>query len=142
MELWFLYGIVAAVLIASRDLFTKHFMKKYTACEHLLYYYVLCGIFISVFCLYKKYHQKEAVRMIDKQDIWKYMVVALFTVIVIAPCEVLSMKHCKTPGQSKSVINLNTLFVFVLGMIFLHNKFSFRTLIGIIFTIVGIYFVM
>ena len=80
--------------------------------------------------------------MIDKQDIWKYMVVALFTVIVIAPCEVLSMKHCKTPGQSKSVINLNTLFVFVLGMIFLHNKFSFRTLIGIIFTIVGIYFVM
>ena len=142
MELWFIYGLVAAVLIASRDVFTKHFMKKYTACEHLLYYYVLCGIFISIFCLYKKYYQKETVKMIETQDLWKYMLVALFTVIIIAPCEVLSMKHCKTPGQSKSVINLNTMFVFFLGMIFLHDKFSLKTLFGIILTIVGIYFVM
>ena len=142
MEKWFMYGFVAAVLIASRDIFTKHFSKKYTTCEHLLYYYVLCGVFMVVYCLYKKYYRKESVRMMDKDDWWKYILLALVTVIVISPCEVLSLKHCKTPGQSKSVINLNTIFVFFLGMIFLKDKFSLKTLFGITLTIIGIYFVM
>jgi len=142
MEKWFMYGFVAAVLIASRDIFTKHFSKKYTTCEHLLYYYVLCGVFMVVYCLYKKYYRKESVRMMDKDDWWKYILLALVTVIVLSPCEVLSLKHCKTPGQSKSVINLNTIFVFFLGMIFLKDKFSLKTLFGITLTIIGIYFVM
>ena len=142
MEKWFMYGFVAAVLIASRDIFTKHFSKKYTTCEHLLYYYVLCGVFMLTYCLYKKYYRKESVRMMDKDDWWKYILLALVTVIVISPCEVLSLKHCKTPGQSKSVINLNTIFVFFLGMIFLKDKFSLKTLFGITLTIIGIYFVM
>lgn len=142
MESWVIYGLVAALLIASRDLFTKHFMNKYSACEHLLYYYVLCGVFISIYCIYKRYHRGESVRMIESRDIWKYVAIAILTVSVIAPCEVLSMKHCKTPGQSKSIINLNTIFVFFLGIIFLKDEFSLRTLSGIVLTMVGIYFVM
>ena len=80
--------------------------------------------------------------MIDTKDIWKYVLATGITVAVIAPCEVLSLKYCKTPGQSKSIINLNTLFVFVLGIIFFNDKFSMRTLLGIMLTIIGIYLVM
>ena len=39
MELWFIYGIIAAILIATRDTFTKLFTSKYSMTEHLLYYY-------------------------------------------------------------------------------------------------------
>lgn len=142
MERWFMYGLVAALFIASRDIFTKHFSKKYTTCEHLLYYYVLCGVFMVTYCFYKRYYRKETIKMIETEDIWKYVVVTLFTVAIIAPCEVLSLKHCKTPGQSKSVINLNTIFVFFLGMLFLKDKFSLKSLFGIGLTMTGIYFVM
>lgn len=142
MERWILYGLIAAIFIASRDIFTKHFSSKYSTCEHLLYYYVLCGAFMLAYCLYKKYYRNETVKMIEPQDIWKYVAVTLFTVAIIAPCEVLSLRHGKTPGQSKSIINLNTLFVFFLGMIFLRDKFSLKSLLGIGLTVIGIYFVM
>ena len=95
-----------------------------------------------VYCFYKKYYRNESVKMIETEDIWKYVAVTLFTVAIIAPCEVLSLKHCKTPGQSKSVINLNTLFVFFLGIMFLRDKFSLKTLLGIGLTMTGIYIVM
>ena len=40
MEQWIIYGLIAAVLIAGRDIFTKKFSTKYSAIEHLLYYYI------------------------------------------------------------------------------------------------------
>ena len=95
-----------------------------------------------MYCAYKHHYLNQPVRMIDTEDIWKYVLITGLTVAVIAPCEVLSLKHCKTPGQSKSIINLNTLFVFFLGMIFLHDKFSLTKLFGIGLTILGIYFVL
>ena len=54
MEAWLLYGLIAAIFIGSRDVFTKHFSTKYTTTEHLIYYYVLCGICIAIYTLYKK----------------------------------------------------------------------------------------
>ena len=142
MESWMLYGVIAAIFIASRDIFTKHFSTKYSTCEHLLYYYVLCGVFMILYCAYKHTYLKQSVTMIHTEDIWKYVLITGLTVAVIAPCEVLSLKYCKTPGQSKSIINLNTLFVFFLGMIFLRDSFSLRKLFGIGLTIIGVYFVM
>jgi uncharacterized membrane protein len=143
MESWILYGLVAAFFIACRDMFTKHFTKKYTTTEHLLYYYLLCGVFIGIFALYKHLHNKEErVRCIDTSDIWKYALFALLSIAIISPCEVLSLKHCKNPGQSKSIINLSTLFVFILAVIFLQQTFSMKQLIGVILTICGVYLVV
>jgi drug/metabolite transporter (DMT)-like permease len=142
MEQWLLYGLIAAVLIACRDLFTRNFMKKYSATEHLLYYYVLCGIFIVLYALYKHKFTTENIRCIEFDDLWKYMIVAVATIIIISPCEVLSLKHCTNPGQSKAIINLNTLVVFFLAVLFFKEKFSLRTLLGIILTVTGVYFVI
>ena len=51
MESWIIYGLIAAFLIAARDVFTKSFTSKYTITEHLLHYYVLCGVFIAIFAM-------------------------------------------------------------------------------------------
>jgi len=142
MESWILYGLVAAVLIACRDIFTKHFMHKYTSTEHLLYYYILCGVFIVGYALYKHNFTSENVRCIDWDDLWKYVLIAILTIIVISPCEVLSLKHCQNPGQSKAIINLNTLVVFFLGIVVLKDQFSLKKLGGILLTLIGIYFVI
>ena len=143
MELWFIYGIIAAVLIATRDTFTKVFTSKYSMTEHLLYYYILCGIFISIFALYKKYFMKERVRMIQREDLWKYILSAAMSAIIISPCQLLSLKYCKNPGQSKAIVNLNTIFLFLMSIYFIKSaEFTKKTFLGISFTTIGIYFIM
>lgn len=143
MELWFIYGIIAAVLIATRDTFTKLFTNKYSMTEHLLYYYILCGIFISIFAIYKKYFVKEKVRMIQKEDLWKYILIGGISAIIISPCQLLSLKHCKNPGQSKAIVNLNTIFLFFMSIYFIQSaEFTKKTFLGILLTTLGIYFIM
>lgn len=143
MELWFIYGIIAAVLIATRDTFTKLFTNKYSMTEHLLYYYILCGIFISIFAIYKKYFVKEKVRMIQKEDLWKYILIGGISAIIISPCQLLSLKHCKNPGQSKAIVNLNTIFLFFMSIYFIQSaEFTKKTFFGILLTTLGIYFIM
>jgi len=143
MEKWFIYGIIAAVLIASRDTFTKHFTSKYSVTEHLLYYYILCGVFIGVFALYKHFVVKENIKMIESQDIWKYVLIAAMSAIIISPCQLLSLKHCKNPGQSKAIVNLNTVFLFFMSLYFIKSaEFTKQTFVGILLTTIGVYFII
>ena len=143
MENWFIYGIIAAVLIASRDTFTKLFTEKYSVTEHLLYYYILCGVFISLFALYKKFIVKENIRMIEKDDLWKYILIGAVSAIIISPCQLLSLKYCENPGQSKAIVNLNTLFLFFMSIFFIKSaKFTKKTFFGIFLTTMGVYFIM
>ena len=143
MEMWFVYGLIAAVLIAATDMFTRKFTDKYTITEHLLHYYFLCGIFIGLYAIYKKYVAKERVNLIHKDDLWKYGLVAAVSVIIISPCQVMSIRGSKNPGQAKAVVNLNTLFLFFMSMYFIKSeKITVKKIIGIIATVGGIYLIM
>lgn len=143
MDLWVIYGLIAAVLIASRDIFTKQFSKKYNTTEHLLYYYILCGFFIGIYAIYKKVILKERVNLIHQEDLWKYGIVAATSVIIISPCQVLSLKESPNPGKAKAIVNLNTLFLFFMSLYFIKSeKITLKKIIGIIATVGGIYLVM
>tara|TARA_Y100001970_G_C14005210_1_gene735484 strand:+ start:84 stop:515 length:432 start_codon:yes stop_codon:yes gene_type:complete len=143
MEAWIIYGITAAILLASRDLFTKNYTQKYTASEHLLYYYVLCGIIIAGYTCYRKFYMKENIKIIEKEDLWKYALVAGVTVIIIAPCEVLSIQKSKNPGVARALTNLNTLFLFIISIYFLKTeKLTIKKIIGILMTVGGIFLIM
>ena len=143
MEIWILYGAIAAILIAGRDFFTKGFMGKYSMTEHLLHYYMLTGFFVLLFALYKKYIEKETVKLIDKKDIWKYIVLALVSAVIISPCQVLSIKYCKDPSHATAIINLSSLFLFFISLYFIKSvNFSFTKLFGIILTVIGVYLII
>ena len=60
--------------------------------------------------------------------------------LIIEPCIFNSMKFCKNPGYAKSIINLNTLFVFVLAVFFLKAEFDKQKILGIILITSGAYF--
>ena len=143
MESWFVYAFVAAVLIAARDIFTKKFSKKYTAIEHLLYYYILCGFFIILLAIYKSRVQGEKIRFIESEDLWKYMGVAAVSAIIISPCQVLSLKECDNPGKSKAIVNLNGVIVFFMSLYLLKDvKFETKTFLGILLAAVGVYLII
>ena len=143
MQDWILYALIAAILIAGRDIFTKKFSKKYSPIEHLLYYYILCGFFIILLALYKSNIQGEKIRFIDFEDIWIYIIIAALSAIVISPCQILSLKNCDNPGKSKAIVNLNSVFVFIISLFLLKNvKFEKKTFIGILFAGIGVYLII
>ena len=142
METWIFYGLVAAFFIAGRDLFTKSFMKKYTITEHLVYYYTITGLFILFYAFVRNRYFNEEFKIIDKNDIWKYICIGAISAVIISPCQLLSLKECNNPGKSKAIVNLNTIFVFFMSLLFIKSeKFTIKILAGIIFSSVGIYLI-
>lgn len=143
MESWIFYAGVAAVLIAMRDIFTKKFTSKYSTIEHLLYYYLLCGFFIILLALYKSNVQGETIRFIEIQDILPYLVIAFASAIIISPSQFLSLKTCDNPGKSKAIVNMNSVFAFLLALYFIKGtKMTAKSVIGIILAAVGVYLVV
>ena len=143
MDTWIIYALVAALFIAIRSLFTVNFTKKYTVTEHLLHYYVICGIFIFIYAGYKKIYLKEKINMVETNDMWKYFIIAAISVIILEPCQILSMQNCKNPAQTSAILNLNTIFLFFMSLLYIKStEFSKEKLFGIILTSIGIYFVI
>ena len=143
MESWIFYAGVAAFLIAMRDIFTKRFTSKYSAIEHLLYYYILCGFFIILLALYKSKVQGEKIRLIELQDLWPYLVIAFASAIIISPCQFLSLKNCDNPGKSKAIVNMNSIIAFMLALYFIKGtKMTAKSVFGIILASIGVYLVV
>lgn len=143
MESWIFYAGVAAFLIAMRDIFTKKFTSKYSAIEHLLYYYILCGFFIILLALYKSKVQGEKIRFIELQDLLPYLVIAFASAVIISPCQFLSLKTCDNPGKSKAVVNMNSIIAFMLALYFIKGtKITAKSVFGIILASVGVYLVV
>jgi len=143
MELWIVYAFIAAILIAARDIFTKKFSTKYSAIEHLLYYYILCGIFIILLAIYKTKFQGEKIKFIDTEDIWKFAAIAAMSAIIISPCQILSLKYCDNPGKSKAIVNLNGIIVFLMSLYLLKDvKFEMKSLLGILLAAAGVYLIL
>lgn len=142
METWIFYGLIAAFFIATRDMFTKTFTKKYSITEHLLYYYTLTGFFVFMYAIIKKKYYNENIKMIEQDDIWKYALIGAISAIIIGPCQLISLKECGNPSKSKAIINLNTIFVFFMSLFLLKTeKFTPTVFMGIIFTCIGIYLI-
>lgn len=143
MESWIFYAGVAAFLIAMRDIFTKKFTSKYSAIEHLLYYYILCGFFIILLALYKSKVQGEKIRFIELQDLLPYLVIAFASAVIISPCQFLSLKTCDNPGKSKAIVNMNSIIAFILALYFIKGtKITAKSIFGIILAAFGVYLVV
>ena len=142
MESWIFYAAVAAFLIAMRDIFTKKLTNKYSAVEHLLYYYILCGFFIILLALYKSKVQGEKIKFIDTEDLWIYLVMAGVSAIIISPCQFLSLKDCDNPGKSKAIVNMNSVIAFFLAIYFIKGtKSEMKTIAGVILAALGVYLI-
>tara|TARA_Y100000590_G_scaffold462761_1_gene627731 strand:- start:85 stop:516 length:432 start_codon:yes stop_codon:yes gene_type:complete len=140
MEQWIMYGILAAFLIASRDFFTSKYTTKYTTTEHILYYYIFCAISISAYVCYRRINNNEKIKIIETEDLWKYILIATASVLVITPCEVMSIRSAKNPGKARALTSMNFVVLFFVSVYFMKSeKMTAKKLGGIILTILGIY---
>ena len=143
MEQWIMYGILAAFLLASRDFFTSNYTSKYSTTEHILYYYVFCAISISTYVCYRRINNNEKIKIIETEDLWKYILIAISTVLIITPCEVMSIRSAKNPGKARALTSMNFVVLFFVSVYFMKSeKMTAKKLGGIILTIFGIFMIV
>ena len=127
MQQWFLYALIAAVFIGVKDMMTKDLTNRSSYVEYI----IIANILVFAFTLVYIFTMKPKLKRPNLKDGLFIFLRLCIVFLIIEPCIFLALKHCNNPGYAKSIINLNTLIAFVLGIFILHNDFEIKNLIGI-----------
>jgi len=127
MQQWFLYALIAAVFIGVKDLMTKDLTNRYSYIEYI----IIANIFIFIVTMIYIFTMKPKLKKPNVKDGLFIFLRILIVLLIIEPCIFMALKHCDNPGYAKSIINLNTLVAFVLGLFILKNDFEVKNIIGI-----------
>ena len=127
MQQWFLYALIAAVFIGVKDMMTKNLTKKFSYIEYI----IIANIFIFIVTMIYIFTMKPKLKRPNVKDGLFIFLRILIVLLIIEPCIFMALKHCDNPGYAKSIINLNTLVAFVLGLFILRNDFEIKNVIGI-----------
>ena len=136
MEQWLIYGLIAAFFIAIRDVFSKDLINRYEYIEYIIY----ANIIIAIATIIYIYTNNVSLKMPQRNDIFIIIIRLIIIYMIIDPSIFYSMKYCDNPGYAKSIINLNTLFVSILAIIFLNVKIDRRKILGIFLILSGSYY--
>lgn len=138
MEGWIFYALIAAVFISVRDIISNGLVKRMNYTNYVIIANIIVFIGTILYLCISDYK-------IEKPNIKDMGIIVLRLIIVfliIEPSIFRSLKEAKNPGYAKSIINLNTLFVFALALIFLKADFTFEKILGIFITLIGGYLIM
>ena len=131
-----IYGLLAAIFISLRDVFSADIINKYEYIDYM----IVANITVFIGTIFYILVTKKKVVIPEKKDFIVIFLRLLVIYLIIEPCIFNSMKFCKNPGYAKSIINLNTLFVFVLAVFFLKAEFNKQKILGVILITSGAYF--
>jgi uncharacterized membrane protein len=127
MQQWFIYALIAAVFIGVKDLMTKDLTSRYSYIEYI----IVANIMVFGFTIAYIFTMKPKLKRPTAKDGLFIFLRLCIVFLIVEPCIFMALKHCDNPGYAKSIINLNTLVAFVLGIFILHNDFEIKNLIGI-----------
>lgn len=136
MEKWMIYGMIAAMFIAIRDIFSNDLINRYDYTEYVIYANIIVFIFTIIYILAFNVTLKKP----NYSDLFVIIIRLLIVYLIIEPCIFYSIKYCNNPGYAKSIINLNTLFVFILGILFFKAEINMKKTMGILMILGGSYF--
>jgi len=137
MKKWMMYGLLAAIFIAIRDIFSKDLINRY----HYIDYIILANIIVFISTVIYLMVTKRTVKIPNNNDFIIILLRLLVVYMIIEPSIFYSIKYCENPGYAKSIINLNTLFVFILAIFFLKAKVDKKKLFGMLLIISGSYYI-
>ena len=127
MQIWFLYALIAAVFIGVKDMMTKDLTNRYSYIEYI----IIANIFVFIITLIYIFTMKPKLKKPNVKDGLFIFLRICIVLLIIEPCIFMALKYCDNPGYAKSIINLNTLVAFILGLFILHNDFEIKNIIGI-----------
>jgi len=127
MQTWFIYALIAALFIGVKDLITKDITKRYTYIEYIL----VANLLVFILTIAYIFIMRPTLKKPKIKDGFYILIRIVIVLLIIEPCIFMALKHCDNPGYAKSIINLNTVVAFVLGLFILKSEFNYKSMIGI-----------
>ena len=140
MEQWIPYALIAAIFIAIRDFISKDIFQRYDYSDYVIIANIIIFIGTIVYIIYSK-KDITKIRPPNFSELLTIILRVFIIYVIIDPCIFNSLKLCDNPGYAKSVINLNTLFLLVLALVFYKTEFSMKKTLGVMIILLGTYFV-
>ncbi len=140
MEKWIPFAVLAAIFIAVRDFISKDIINKYNYKDYI----ILANFIIFIGTIIYIIVTKKDITKIQKPNAKELIVILirlLIVYLIVEPCIFNSLKYCDNPGYAKSVINLNTLFLLILALVFYKTELNTKKIFGVLLLVGGTYFV-
>ena len=140
MEKWIPFAVLAAIFIAVRDFISKDIINKYNYRDYI----ILANFIIFIGTIIYIVVTKKDITKIQKPNVKEFIVILirlLIVYLIVEPCIFNSLKYCDNPGYAKSVINLNTLFLLILALVFYKTEINKKKILGVLLLVGGTYFV-
>jgi len=131
-----IYGIIAAIFIAIRDIFSNDLINRYEYIDYIIW----ANLIIFVATIIYIYFYNIKLEVPERKDLFIILLRLAIVYMIIEPSIFYSIKYCDNPGYAKSIISLNTLFVFILAMFFLKAKIDKKKILGILLIFSGSYY--
>ncbi len=135
MERWVFYGLLAAIFISIRDIISLDFIKRYDYIQYIVVANIILFIGTIMFIVLTDFKIKKP----KMNDLGIIIIRILILYLIIEPSIYNSIKDCDNPGYAKSIISLNTLFVFILATIIYKSELSKKKILGILLILSGSY---
>ena len=138
METWLFYALLAAVFISIRDVISFDFIKRYDYIQYM----VLANIIIFIGTMIYVFTTGFKIQKPKLNDFVVILIRLLIVYFIIDPSIYNSIKNCDNPGYAKSIISLNTLFVFFIVAFIYKSKIDAKKIAGIVMMLAGSYFLI
>tara|TARA_B100000214_G_C23936532_1_gene613451 strand:- start:295 stop:711 length:417 start_codon:yes stop_codon:yes gene_type:complete len=138
METWLFYALLAAVFISIRDVISFDFIKRYDYIQYM----VLANIIIFIGTMIYIFSTDFKIQKPKLNDFVIILIRLLIVYFIIDPSIYNSIKNCDNPGYAKSIISLNTLFVFFIVAYMYKSKIDAKKIAGVILMLGGSYFLI
>ena len=132
-----IYGMIAAIFIAIRDIFSNDLINRYEYIDYIVW----ANIILFIATLFYIYLYDIQLEVPKRKDLFIILLRLFIVYMIIEPSIFYSIKYCDNPGYAKSIINLNTLFVFILAIFFLKAKIDKKKILGILLIFTGSYYI-
>lgn len=103
-----------------------------------IFYFVFVRILLAGLILFLFNTAYGRIKRIQRQDLMKFMLLALFEPFIYFICETYGLKVTGSPTLSAMVVATIPIFSIAAGIMFFKEKINFINIIGIIFSLVGI----
>ena len=138
METWLFYALLAAVFISIRDVISLDFIKRYDYIQYM----VIANIIIFIGTMIYVFTTGFKIQKPKLNDFVVILIRLLIVYFIIDPSIYNSIKNCDNPGYAKSIISLNTLFVFFIVAFIYKSKIDAKKIAGIVMMLAGSYFLI
>ena len=138
MQVWVTYALLAAIFISIRDIISLDFIKRYDYIQYM----VLANIIIFIGTMIYVQATDFKIKKPNMNDLFIILVRLAIVYFIIDPSVYNSIKNCDNPGYAKSIISLNTLFIFFLATIVYKSEINSSKIAGVILMLSGSYFLV